>query len=163
MDSVICRSTDKRCVQMTILMQIFLGSILLGICSFIHIALMVLGIKVLRRVSNPEAPEPGRFRALNLLLIGFSVVLVAHTVQVWIWALSFVWMETLPNLHDAIYFSLVTYTTVGYGDVTLDVGHRIFGAMASITGLLNFGLSTAFLVGLFERVLSTRLPPPPPK
>ena len=48
---------------------------------------------------------------------------------------------------------LVTYTTVGYGDVIVGPDYRLFAAMAAVTGLLNFGLSTAFLVGLFGRLL----------
>ena len=84
------------------------------------------------------------------------MVLFAHTIQVWIWAGAFMALKVLPNISDAIYFSLVTYTTVGYGDVTVGGGFRIFGAMAAVTGLLNFGLSTAFLVGLFDRMMPGR-------
>lgn len=146
---------------MTIVTQIFMGSVVLGVCSMIHIVLLVAAIKLLRRMSPPDRASRTPFHVLKLLIVGFSVVLFAHTVQVWIWALSFVAMGTLPNISDAIYFSLVTYTTVGYGDVTVGGGFRVFGAMAGVTGLLNFGLSTAFLVGLFERMLPDQFPPPP--
>ena len=147
---------------MTIVTQIFLGSIVLGICSLIHILLLVAAIKLLRRMSPPERSNRTAFHVLKLLVVGFSVVLFAHTLQVWIWAISFRGMGVLPNISDAIYFSLVTYTTVGYGDVTVGGGFRVFGAMAAVTGLLNFGLSTAFLVGLFERMLPVQLPPRSP-
>jgi hypothetical protein len=33
----------------------------------------------------------------------------------------------------------------------------MFGAMAAVTGLLSFGLSTAFLVGLLSRLLPRRI------
>ena len=62
-------------------------------------------------------------------------------------------MGVLPDIGEAIYFALVTYTTLGYGDVTLPTGYRIFGAFGSVTGLLAFGLSTALLVGLFGRLM----------
>jgi len=148
---------------MTIVTQILMGSIVLGVCSVIHIVLLVAAIKMLRRMSSPARTSRSPFQVLKLLIIGFSMVLFAHTLQVWIWAASFIALGTLPNLSDAIYFSLVTYTTVGYGDVTVGGGFRVFGAMAAVTGLLNFGLSTAFLVGLFERSLSEQFPPPPPQ
>ncbi len=146
---------------MTIVTQIFLGSIVLGICSMLHIVLLVAAIKLLRRMAPHDRTSRSPFLVMKLLVLGFSIVVFAHTVQVWIWALSFLALGTLPNLSDAIYFSLVTYTTVGYGDVTVGGGFRVFGAMAAVTGLLNFGLSTAFLVGLFERMLPSQLPPPP--
>jgi uncharacterized membrane protein len=143
---------------MTIVTQIFFGSIILGICSLIHMVLLVLAIKVLRRMSRPQHTPRNPWHILKLMVVGFSIVLFAHTIQVWIWAVSFVFLGTLPNISDAIYFALVTYTTVGYGDVTVGGGFRVFGAMAAVTGLLNFGLSTAFLVGLFERLLPGKLP-----
>ena len=143
---------------MTIVTQILLGSIVLGICSLVHMILLVAAIKVLRRMSRTQRSSRSPWHILNLMVVGFSIVLFAHTIQVWVWAISFVLLGTLPNISDAIYFSLVTYTTVGYGDVTVGGGFRVFGAMAAVTGLLNFGLSTAFLVGLFERLLPGKLP-----
>ena len=70
------------------------------------------------------------------------------------WAVSLIWLNALPNMFDAIYFSLVTYTTLGYGDVTLTLEFKIFGAMAAVTGLLNFGVSTAFLVAVLSNALT---------
>ena len=150
---------------MTIVAQIFFGSIVLGICSIIHIALLVLAIILFRAMSVTHVTKaPGLWQSLKLITVGFSIVLLAHTIQVWLWAASFMFLGTFSNFSDAIYFSIVTYTTVGYGDVTVGGGFRVYGAMAAVTGLLNFGLSTAFLVGLFERLSRGRLPPPvPPK
>lgn len=148
---------------MTIVAQIFFGSVLLGVCSLIHIVLLVLAIKLLRAMSLPhEGKGLGPWQSLKLVTVGFSIVLLAHTIQVWLWAASFMFLGTFSNFSDAIYFSIVTYTTVGYGDVTVGGGFRVYGAMAAVTGLLNFGLSTAFLVGLFERLSRGRLPPPVP-
>jgi len=58
----------------------------------------------------------------------------------------------LPDWNTAVYFSLVTYTTLGYGDVVLGPGLRIFAAFSAVTGLLGFGISTAFLVGAIGKV-----------
>jgi hypothetical protein len=81
---------------------------------------------------------------------------LTHTVQVWIWAVVWVLGDVLPDWNSALYFSLVTFTTLGYGDIVLGEGLRIFGAFAAVTGLLAFGLSTAFLVALMTRVFQTR-------
>lgn len=64
--------------------------------------------------------------------------------------------DVLPDWNSALYFSLVTFTTLGYGDIVLGEGLRIFGAFASVTGLLAFGLSTAFMVALMTRVFQER-------
>lgn len=87
-------------------------------------------------------------------MVTFSLVVVGHAFQVWVWAIAFAVSGALPNMGEAIYFSLVTYTTLGYGDVTVSDGYRTFAAIGAVTGLLNFGLSTAFLVGLLGKLLS---------
>ncbi len=61
-------------------------------------------------------------------------------------------LGALPGFAEAIYFAIVTYTTLGYGDIVLDANFRVFAALSSVTGLLNFGLSTAFLVGILSRL-----------
>ncbi|WP_122076238.1 ion channel [Pseudophaeobacter sp. EL27] len=55
-----------------------------------------------------------------------------------------------------MYFVLETYSTVGYDDLTLVKHFRIFGAMASVSGILMFGAITAFLVGFFTRTLDAK-------
>ncbi len=141
---------------MAILMQIFWGSVVLVGCSLIHLLLLIGAIRVLRKMAGQSRRLRSTYQLLRLMIFAFAVVLFAHTIQVWIWAGAFMALKVLPNISDAIYFSLVTYTTVGYGDVTVGGGFRIFGAMAAVTGLLNFGLSTAFLVGLFDRMMPGR-------
>lgn len=60
----------------------------------------------------------------------------------------------ISSLGDAIYFALVTTTTLGYGDITLARDFRNFGAIAAVAGLLTFGLGTAFLIGAMEAALT---------
>ncbi len=91
---------------------------------------------------------------MMLIFVALSYIIFAHTLQVWIWSSGFVLAKALPDWNTAIYFSLVTYTTLGYGDVVLGPGLRIFAAFASVTGLLGFGLSTAFLVGAAGKVFA---------
>lgn len=141
---------------MTITTQIMFGSIVLGICSAIHIIILVWSVTWIGDAAKRFAGHRGNVRRAALLGGGFASVIVAHTIQVWIWAVSVQILDALPDISQSIYFALVTYTTVGYGDVTLDSGFNVFGAMAAVTGLLNFGLSTAFLVGLLGKLLPER-------
>ena len=129
---------------MTTVEQILMGSLILGVCSTFHISALAFTVNWLQGMA-------GRFGgAIRLgVLVGgaFVAVILSHTVQIWIWAISFVALGALAERAEAIYFTIITYTTVGYGDITLGPEFRLFAAMAAVTGLLNFGLSTAFLVG----------------
>jgi hypothetical protein len=88
------------------------------------------------------------------------MIVFSHTVQVWVWAYTLLWLDAFIEFYDALYFSLVTYTTVGYGDLTLPVEFRVFGAFGGVAGILCFGISTAFLVSLVGRVLPRTISPP---
>lgn len=139
---------------MSTTVQILLGSVILGLCSFLHIVILVTWVGMMRRLGT-------RFVSFShwgfVTGIGFVAVVFAHTVQVWVWAFSFILLGALNEMGEAIYFALSTYTTLGYGDVILGREHRTFAAMAAVTGLLNIGLSTAFLVGMFSKMLQNPL------
>lgn len=87
------------------------------------------------------------------MLLTIGVLLAAHTLQVWIWAISFLLISDLPDLPTSFYFSTVTYTTLGYGDIVLGPSGRIVASFCAITGLLTFGVSTAFLLGVLSKIL----------
>ncbi len=137
--------------------QIIWGSLALVICSAFHVVMVVWWARALKQWNDAPIRTLPFVRSLMLIGGTFVVIVFAHTVQVWLWAVLLLLLKALPNLPDAIYFSLVTYTTVGYGDMTLSNDFRIFGAMASVTGLLSFGLSTAFLVGLLAKLFPEHL------
>ena len=63
------------------------------------------------------------------------------------------WMvDALPTLDDAVYFSLVTFTTLGYGDITLDEKWRVLAAFEAANGIIMFGWTTAIIVAFAHRV-----------
>ena len=136
---------------MTVTMQILSGSAILAVCSLIHLCVLAGAARLLRILGTDFGKSCG-LRIVKLMGTGLAAAVAAHTIQVWIWAALFVITQTLPDFSEAIYFSLATYTTLGYGDVVVGKGFRIFAAMAAVTGLLNFGISTAFLVGLYGRL-----------
>ncbi|MFK7870591.1 MAG: ion channel [Roseobacter sp.] len=83
----------------------------------------------------------------------FACIIVSHTIQIYLGAFMLWLVGALPGYEEPIYYALVTYTTVGYGDVVPTAEFRIMGAMISVTGILMFGMTTAFLVGLFSRLI----------
>ncbi|MFQ6548166.1 ion channel [Aestuariibius sp. 2305UL40-4] len=94
-------------------------------------------------------------KAGGILLFGIIVIVIAHTIQIWIWAGSFLLVDAFGDFPTSFYFSTVTYTTLGYGDVVLQPEVRVFATFAAIAGLLTFGISTAFLISLLVRTLPT--------
>jgi hypothetical protein len=74
-----------------------------------------------------------------------------HMAQVGLWAVFLVLFGALKTYNDAFYFSLVTFATLGYGDIVLAPGYRIFGALAATCGSLMLGWSTALIFAAISR------------
>ena len=73
--------------------------------------------------------------------------------QVGLWAGFLVLLGALQTYGDAFYFSLVTFATLGYGDIVLAPGYRIFGALAATCGSLMIGWSTALIFAAISRAI----------
>lgn len=139
---------------MSLIHQLIWGSLVLILCLTLETAILLQCAQALKRMSRRFGAGLKPRHTMMLIFVALSYIIFAHTLQVWIWSSGFVLAEALPDWNTAIYFSLVTYTTLGYGDVVLGPGLRIFAAFASVTGLLGFGLSTAFLVGAAGKVFA---------
>ncbi len=69
-----------------------------------------------------------------------------------LWAGLYVMVGALPTTSEALYFSLVTFTTLGYGDITLHEPWRMLAAFQAANGILMFGWTTAIIVAVAQRV-----------
>lgn len=77
-------------------------------------------------------------------------ILIVLTSSVWGWAALYMSLDLFEQFEPALYFSIASFTTVGYGDVVLDAPWRLLAGMTATHGLLTFGLFTAFLVEVFN-------------
>jgi voltage-gated potassium channel Kch len=77
-------------------------------------------------------------------------------MEVLVWAVAYVVLDAIEELEKALYFSMVTFTTLGYGDVVLDKGRRLLASIEAVNGIIMFGWSTAILIAAVERVYYRR-------
>ena len=88
-----------------------------------------------------------RFGISCFFIIGF---VVAHIVEIVLWAAAYRLAGELRSFEEAVYFSAVTFATIGYGDVTLSSEWRLASALEGVNGILLFGWTTAFLFKVSE-------------
>src|SRR5262245_7972985 len=113
----------------------------MAVCVAVHAAGATGALRWLR--AHP--PRSPRFWPLTLLFIVVAAWMVLlHLVEIGMWALFYLWKDAVPDLTSAFYFSAVTYTTTGYGDVVLPQGWRLLGGVEALTGILMCGWSTGF-------------------
>lgn len=122
---------------------------LMALCVVIH----ALGLTAALRWLDRSADTPRTFRRWTGLLIGITgwTVLV-HLIEITVWALFYVWKKTLPDVESAVYFSAITYTTTGYGDLVLPREWRLLGGIEALTGILMCGWSIGFFVAVANRM-----------
>ena len=108
-----------------------------------------------RRKHAMRMAPVSRVRVFRVLLFAAVTLLTLHLVEVSIWAAVYVFLpgETgVTTFEDAVYFSTVTFTTLGYGDITLSGGWRMLSAIQAAVGLLIFGWSTAILIAIVQSI-----------
>ena len=135
--------------------QIFLGSILMIATIIIEASFIQLAIRALRRWGPKYLDGKTISHQIAALSVAALWVLVALSVAIWIWAIGFWCMGILPTLEEALYFSMVAFTTLGLGDVTLPQNWRLLSGMIAANGLVLFGLNTAFLIEILHRILAS--------
>lgn len=92
-----------------------------------------------------------------LLLFLFSLLLLLHLTETTGWALFFYKRGLFTDFETSLYFSLGSYTTVGYGDVLLPQRWRLLAGIEAITGVLLCGVSTAFIFAVMNGVVQKRM------
>lgn len=126
-------------IQIGLGTALILLSIVVGATAFWLIELLF------DRASRSRRGHP-RGRLLVFSMAAMIVAVAQMTLAVWLWALTFWGIGAFPDPETSVYFALVAFTTLGFGDLLLPLEWRLLGGFAAANGLLNFGLMTAFLV-----------------
>ena len=125
---------------------------LMATCVVAHAATLPVLLRSLRHRSIASRPL-WPWTRLFVLLAGAVVLL--HLAEIAVWAFFYAWQRAMPDMTSALYFSAVTYTTTGYGDLVLSPEWRLVGAVEALTGILMCGWSTAFFVAVVSRSIAS--------
>ena len=137
------------------LRQLLLGGAV-SLCNIaVHAAVMAGVVGTARRALKWEHHRPQVWFA-SALVATVGILMIAHVVEVGIWALTYVLVGAAPPGADVLSFAFVNYTTLGYGDV-LPVEHwLLLGPMAAMNGVLLFGWSTAVIFEVMRQAMRHR-------
>ena len=130
---------------------------IVAICVAIHTCGIVLFADWLLSRRHLLERRPGLLRNTLLLISIFAVIIVLHVVATAIWALFYLQRGLFTDPETAFYFSLGSYTTIGYCDVVLPHSMRLLGAIEGLSGVLLCGLSTAFIFAIMNGLLRMRI------
>ena len=132
-----------------LLLQLTVASAMALVTVLIHLLGLALLVRVL---SISRAFAWRRTTPLAILLLATIGVFTTHTIEIWLYAALYIVLTGSFDFETALYFSTVTYASVGYGDVLLPSNWRIVGAIEGATGIIMLGWSTASLVSLLAQL-----------
>ena len=93
-------------------------------------------------------------RLFRSILSTACVLILLHVLEAFLWALLFMVLPArggLDSFREALYFSMVTFTTLGYGDITLNADWRLLAGVEGMVGIVVFGLTTALLFAVIQK------------
>lgn len=118
----------------------------------IHVA--AFGV-ISRQTLNASSRTIRRYPvSVFVVVVGLTTLLATtlHAIEVAIWAVAYRFLGALPDNRSAMLYSLNAMTSYGHVGFGLGDHWRLMGALEALNGWLLFGLSTAFLFTVIQRV-----------
>jgi hypothetical protein len=122
----------------------------------IHAFALIASVQVVRH--ERRLGRAGTSFSIDVAIVAAAMAfaLAAHLVDIALWALLFMICGEFPAFGIAFYHSAVNYTTLGYGDVIMTPSWRLLGPLEAADGMLMFGVSTAMIFAVIQRLVQTR-------
>jgi hypothetical protein len=133
------------------LANIFAGSVLVMLTVIIHGVGLLLLSWTLRKVI--EGSRPHQTIAGTVVTMVFTVLglFFLHTMEIWTRASAYLWLCALPTMKDALFFSTLSFSTLGAEAISAAPEWRLFGSFEGVNGFLLIGWSTAYLIPAWTR------------
>ena len=101
----------------------------------------------------PPKYKASPLRNTGLLSVVMLIVTIGSLLQVMIWALLFMALGEFTEPEAAMYYSMVNFSTLGYGDIVMSERWRMLGPLEAMNGILMFGVSTAVMTAAVNYVV----------
>jgi hypothetical protein len=131
--------------------NILLGSLLIALTILIHAITTRSVIYHVNKRSKQKTKSIEVLKGVKLARL-VLVLFFASILEAIIWAWTYHYIGAIDNFDKALYFSIVTITTLGYGDITLHESWRLLSSFEAAIGIIIFGWSTAIVMAAVQRL-----------
>ena len=132
-------------------LNLAVGTFIISLTVVIHVYGLVGITWFVSRVTERFRSGGHRSQTLAMVTVAAGLFMVT-TAEVWLWAACFRVLGVFGDFDTALYFSTVSYSTLGYGDVVPPAQWRLLCALEGINGFLLIGWSTAYLIAAGTRI-----------
>jgi hypothetical protein len=139
------------------LTELAIAAAIVAVCLIIHVAGILLMAEWLLRRRDDLARTASAKQLAVLIVTLFAGIMCLHIIQTSLWAVFYYVKDLFSDFETSLYFSMVSFTTLGYGDVLLPRKWRLLGVIEGFSGVLLCGVSTAFIFAVVNAMLQFRL------
>ena len=132
------------------ILSILVGGGMIVATTLIHAGFMMVSLGDLRERARKKRSSAGNWRPAFILSVFVLWMFLASVVEVWLWSALYLLLGVFDALEIAVYFSTVTFTTLGYGDVVLAPPFRLLSSFQAVNGLILFGWTTALVFAVVQ-------------
>ena len=119
----------------------------------IHALAVTTTVNFVRREIKLQRAGAGFWRDVTIVSVAISIALVAHLLEIGVWAALFMLCGEFGAFATAYYHSAVNYTTLGYGNVIMTPSWRFLGPLEAANGMLLFGVSAALVFSVIQYLI----------
>ena len=142
--------------QFAILFPLAVGVGAVACTIFVHALALAAAVNLVRYERKRGRAGAGAVIDLTIVALVISFAFVAHLIEIALWAVLLVVCGEFPEFGNAFYHSAVNYTTLGYGDLLMTPSWRLLGPLEAANGVLMFGVSTAIIFAVIQRLALAR-------
>ena len=135
------------------LIQLVVATGMVFITVLIHgagITALIRGLGI--KTSSPSEHHHFSMKRAVIILLIVLALFTLHGIEIWLYAAVYMAIGAIQTLEAAVYFSTITYASIGFSDAEIARSWRLVGAIEGINGVLLLGWSTAFFVTVVSRL-----------
>ena len=138
------------------LTHIVIGVALLVATTSVHSVCTWLSLRTVSVIHARELVRRSVFAQVALIAGLVVLLFFAALFESTLWAWTYLAVGALGTFEEAFYFSNVTFSTLGFGDLTLGEDWRLLSSFQAANGTILFGWSTALVFALVQAIVQVR-------
>jgi len=142
--------------RVAILIPLTVGLSAFAATILVHALALGAMVNFVRRERRVGRAGASFLHNVAIVAVAISFALAAHLVEIALWAVLLMICGEFREFGAAFDHSAVNYTTLGYGNVVMTPSWRLLGPLEAANGSLMFGVSTAIIFAVIQRLIHTR-------
>lgn len=138
------------------LIQLLIAGLLITLTIALQAGIIGINETLFNKFNNWLVRPPRIAKMVWAITIVVLWIMVGISISAWLWACIYMWLGVFDTLEQAVYYSIVNLTTLGFGDIIIDPKWRILAALEAADGLILFGLSTAYLMEFISELRTSQ-------